>query len=73
MRTSDGCWVVTDEACELENAMIYPDEESFVAWLESVADDHNNDDRVEWFRRFVRIPELVDDSVARNMEKIISE
>lgn len=70
-RTSDGIWLITDEACDLDNAMIYPDDESFVSWLESVADDHISDDRVEWFRGFVRVPELVDNDVALAMEHLL--
>ena len=72
-RTGEGVWVVSDEACELDWASIYPDDDSFVAWLEAVADDHISDDRVEWFRGFVSVPELVDDDVGKLMEKIVSE
>lgn len=72
-KTADGCWIVTDEGCDLEQASIYPDDDSFVDWLESVADDHIGDDRVRWFQGFVRVPELVDDSVAKCMEEIVSE
>jgi len=70
-RTSDGVWITTDEACDLDNARIYPDDESFVSWLESVADDHIDDDRVEWFRNFTKIPELVDNDVALAMERLL--
>ena len=72
-RTSDGVWITTDEACDLATASVYPDDDSFIGWLESVADDHIDDDRVRWFQGFVRVPELVDDSVAKCMEKIVSE
>ena len=71
VRAVDGVWIITDEACDLDNAMIYPDDESFVSWLESVADDHISDDRVEWFRGFVRVPELVDNDVALAMEHLL--
>ena len=57
----------------LDTASIYPDDESFISWLEAVAEDHISDDRVSWFQGFVRVPELVDDSVAKCMEKIVSE
>ena len=72
VRTADGAIVVTDEACDLEQASIYPDDDSFTAWLEAVAEDHIEDDRVEWFRQFVVVKELVDNDVAVAMEKIVS-
>ena len=56
----------------LENASIYPDDDSFTAWLEAVATDHIEDDRVEWFRQFVVVKELVNDEVGKLMEKIVS-
>ena len=71
-RTADSAIVVTDEACDLEQASIYPDDDSFPAWLEAVAEDHMEDDRVEWFRSFVVGTELVDNDVALAMEKIVS-
>lgn len=45
----------------------------FSYWLEAVAEDHIGDDRVEWFRSFVAVPELIDNDVAVAMEKIVSE
>lgn len=69
--TADGCWIVTDEACDLEQASIYPDDDSFIDWLESVADDHITDDRVEWFRQFVAVKELIDNDVALAMERLL--
>ena len=52
---------------------LYPDDDSFIAWLEAVAEDHIGDDRVEWFRSFVMVKELVDDDVAVAMERIVPE
>lgn len=40
--------------------------------LEAVATDHMEDDRVEWFRQFVVVKELIDNDVAMAMEKIVS-
>lgn len=37
-----------------------------------MAEDHIGDDRVEWFRSFVVVKELVDNDVAVAMEKIVS-
>ena len=72
VHTQDGCWIVTDEACDLATASVYPDDDSFIDWLESVADDHLGDDRVEFLQSFCRLPELVNDCVAREMEKVIA-
>ena len=72
VRTADGAIVVTDESCNLDTASIYPDDDSFIAWLEAVAEDHITNDRVEWFRSFVVVKELVDNDVAVAMEKIVS-
>ena len=47
-------------------------DEHSIVWLEAVADDHISDDRVEWFRSFVVVKELVDNEVAVAMEKIAS-
>lgn len=72
VRTEDGAWIVTDEGCNLDTASIYPDDDSFIAWLEAVAEDHIGDDCIEWFRSFVAVPELVDNDVAVAMERIVS-
>ena len=69
--TDDGVWIVTDEACDLNTASVYPDDESFIAWLESTATAHLEDDRVEFLQNFVALPELIDDEVARAMEKLL--
>lgn len=70
--TADDAWIITDEACSLDTAMVYPDEASFIDWLESVAQEHISENRLEWFRSFAKVPELVDDNVALCMEKIVS-
>lgn len=70
-RTSDGVWIITDEACDLATASVYPDDDSFIVWLESVADDHLSDDRVGFLQNFVSPRELVDDEVARAMERLL--
>ena len=69
--TQDGCWIVTDESCDLTQASIYPDDDSFIEWLESVATEHLEDDRVEFFKLFCSVKELVNDEVARAMERLL--
>ena len=64
VRTGDGCFIVTDEALELENASIYPDEDAFICWLETVCSDHLNDDPVGFLSCFCSLPELINEDVA---------
>ena len=63
---------MTDEGCDLQAAQIFPDEESFISWLESVADDHLECDRLGFLRSFVSVPELVDARVAEAMLRVIN-
>ena len=73
VRTSDGCYIVTDEGMDLATASIYPDEDIFISWLEAVATEHLEDDRIGFLSLFCTIPELITDTVAREMEKLINE
>lgn len=71
VHTGDGPYIVTDEALELENATIFPDEDAFVSWLETVCGEHLNDDPVGFLRNFVSLPELMTESVAREIVKAL--
>ena len=71
IHTGDGSYIVTDESLELENATIFPDEDAFVSWLEATASSHINDDPVGFLRGFVSVPELVTESVAREIMKAL--
>lgn len=64
VHTGDGPYIVTDEALELENATLFPDEDAFVSWLETVCCEHLNDDPVGFLQNFVSIPELINEEVA---------
>lgn len=72
VKTQAGCWIVTDESCDLTQARIYPDDDSFFEWLESVADEHLGEDRVGFLQNFSSIKELITDTVAQEMVKIIN-
>lgn len=61
---NSGEWICCDESCCLDDAMVFPDEESFVMWLEETAKSHLEDDPVEFLRLFCSVPELIDDFVA---------
>lgn len=65
------CYICTDEALYLTTATIFPDEESFVMWLESCASDHLNDDPVSFLRLFTSIPELINEEVANVILKAL--
>ena len=64
--------IVSDEGCDLQYAQVFPDEESFISWLESVVDDHLDSDRLEFLRSFVSVPELVNARVAEEMMSVIN-
>ena len=72
VRTAEGVWIITDEACDLSSASVYPDDDSFVAWLETVVEDHLGDDRIGFLQNFCHVRELINDEVARAMEKLIN-
>lgn len=67
------CYICTDEGMDLSTATIFPDEDAFVEWLEAVATEHLEDDRIAFLSLFCSIPELITDTVAREMEKAINE
>lgn len=60
---ADGCWIVTDEECNLDNARIFPDDDTFFEWMEFTVDDNLDDDPGEFLKNFVSIPELLSDDV----------
>ena len=62
---------MTDEACDLDNAMVYPDDDAFVEWMDHVAKENLDDNSVEFLSCFVRIPALVTPEVAFTMKKVI--
>ena len=70
--TAGDIWIFTDEGCDLQYAQVFPDEESFVVWLETVTDDHLECDRLDFLRSFVSVPELVNERVAEQMERVIN-
>lgn len=71
VKTQDGAIICTDEGCDLTTATVFPDEESFVMWLEATASSHLNDDPVGFLRGFVSVQELVTESVAREIMKAL--
>lgn len=66
-------WIVTDEACNLDKSLIFPDTDDFISWLEGVVDDHLSDDPVRFLRLFVSIPDLIDTFVAEAIIDIIEK
>lgn len=58
-RTEDGAYIVTDEACDLSTAGIYPDEESLITWLEEATEENLKDDPEDYLRTFVSIRGLL--------------
>ena len=69
--TDDGSWIVMDEAFDLNTSMVFPDQDSFVEWLETTAEEHLKDDPVEFLKSFVSVPDIIDESVAETILKRI--
>ena len=67
------CYICCDEALNLSTATGVPDEDTLISWLEAVATDHLESDRIGFLSLFCSIPELITDTVAREMEKLINE
>ena len=63
-KTSDSCWIVCDESAHLDDGMVFPGDDSFIEWLETVADEHLSDDPVEFLKNFCAVPELINSDVA---------
>lgn len=73
VRTESGVYICTDEGMDLSTATVFPDEDAFISWLEAVATEHFEDDRIGFLQTFTSMPELITDTVAREMEKLINE
>ena len=67
VRTAGGHWIITDETMELETAQVLPDDESFVEWLEDVADDHLKNMPDEFLGLFITAPELLMDEETKKI------
>lgn len=77
----DGGWAVVkagdsficcDVGMDLTTATVFPDEDALIAWLETVATDHLESDRIGFLSLFCTIPELITDTVAREIKKVIA-
>ena len=69
--TDDGSWIVMDEAFDLNTSMVFPDQDSFVEWLETTAEEHLKDDPIEFLKSFVSVPDIIDESVTETILKRI--
>ena len=73
IRTGDGVWIVTDEACDLDNAIVYPDDDAFTAWLDQTAKENLEEDPVGFFSQFVKVEGLVTEETAQAMKEAVLE
>lgn len=74
VKTQDGAIICTDESLDLSTATVFPDEDAFVSWLETVCSEHLNEDPVGFLACFVSIPEMITDTVANaTIEVLASE
>ena len=73
VRVESGEFICTDEGMDPATATVFPDEDIFISWLEAVANEHLEENRISFLQNFTSIPELITDTVAREMEKLINE
>ena len=76
VRTTTDHWIVVI-GNNLNDAEICPDEESFIAWLEQIAEENLEDDPKEFISALfvshgVRIDDLIDDEVAEAIRKRVN-
>lgn len=71
IHTDCDIWICQDVSTILDHCDVFPDSDSFIAWIEDTVDDNVNCDPVEFFRLFVSVPELVDDCVAEAMMELL--
>ena len=71
VKTDDGRWIVMDEGFNLNKSIVFPDEDSFVQWLEVSAEDHLIIDTVDFLKCFVSVPDIIDESVSEAILKRI--
>ena len=76
VRTTTDHWIVVI-GNNLNDAEICPDEESFIAWLEQIAEENLEDDPKEFISALfvshgVRIDDLIDDEVAEAIKKRVN-
>ena len=71
VRTEDGVYIVMDEACELETAHVYPDEESLLVWLEDTTSRIMEDDPEDFLRNFVTVPELASEGFVEVLKDML--
>lgn len=68
VKTSSGCWIVTDEAHDLGSCDIYLTTEDFVSWLDRVAFDHLSEDADGFLENFVSVPGLLSEDVVKSIK-----
>lgn len=69
----DGTWIVCDEECDLDYAIIFPDDDSFINWLEETTKERLEDDAAEFLSQFIIVPELVNEKTIRAMLETIEQ
>ena len=76
VKTTTDHWIIVI-GNNLNDAEICPDEESFIAWLEQIAEENLEDDPKEFISALfvshgVRIHDLIDDEVAEAIKKRVN-
>lgn len=70
LRTRNGYLLIAKNNKSLDEADAFMNEESFIAHLESKVDEIlRTEDKIKFFARFVKFPELITPKVAEVLEK----
>ncbi len=68
-----GQWIVTDASYDLDHALIFDDDASFVSWLKNYVSQRLSANVRDYLAHFSSVPELITDNVAKAMLEAIQE
>ena len=69
---SDGTWLVLNEDLDIDSAEVFVNDESFTDFLKIIVDEKLAEEgELEFFSRFVTVPDLVTGDVALAMRQVI--
>ncbi len=73
IRNNDGNWIVTDEANDLDHAMVFPDDDTLEIWLEDTVKENLSDNPAEFLSKIVKPSWLITDNVVNAILRDMAE
>ena len=70
---NDGTWIVCDEERDLDYASIFPDDDSFINWLEETTNERLQYEAENFLSQFITVPELATEKTVRAMLEIVEQ